>query len=98
MKFLTWTVRLILFIVLLAFAVKNTDLVTLNFYFDLVWRAPLVVVLFGALAIGALFGIAATAGTLMRQRREIVRLRRETRQVASIATREPQAAPPVIDA
>jgi len=98
MKFLTWTVRLILFIALLAFAVKNTDPVTLHFYFDLVWRAPLVVVLFGVLAIGALFGIAATAGTLMRQRREIARLRRETRQVASIAAREPQAAPPVIDA
>jgi putative membrane protein len=98
MKFLTWTVRLILFIVLLAFAVKNTDSITLHFYFDLAWRTPLVVALFGALAIGALFGIAATAGTLMRQRREIARLRRESRHVASIATREPQAAPPVIDA
>jgi uncharacterized integral membrane protein len=31
MRFLTWTVRLILFIVLLAFAVKNTDPVTLHF-------------------------------------------------------------------
>ncbi|MEJ2175002.1 MAG: LapA family protein [bacterium] len=83
---------------MLAFAVKNTDSITLHFYFDLVWRTPLVVALFGALAIGALFGIAATAGTLMRQRREIARLRRESRHVASIATREPQAAPPVIDA
>ncbi|KPK09276.1 MAG: hypothetical protein AMJ64_00890 [Betaproteobacteria bacterium SG8_39] len=98
MRFLTWTVRLILFIVLLAFAVKNTDPVTLQFYFDLAWQAPLVVALFGALAVGALFGIAATAGTLMRQRREIARLRRESRQHAPIAAREPQAAPPVIDA
>ena len=98
MKFFTWTVRLVLFIVLLAFAVKNTDPVTLHFYFDLAWQAPLVVLLFGVLAIGALFGIAATAGTLMRQRREIARLRRESRQVASIAPRESQAAPPVVDA
>ena len=98
MKILTWTVRLILFIVLLAFAVKNTDPVTLNFYYDLAWQAPLVVVLFGVLAIGALIGIAATAGTLMRQRREIARLRREARHVATITAREPQAAPPVIDA
>jgi putative membrane protein len=98
MRFLTWTVRLILFIVLLAFAVKNTDPVTLHFYFDLAWQAPLVVALFGALAIGALFGVAATAGALMRQRREIARLRRASRQLASTAAREPQAAPPVIDA
>jgi|AP12_2_1047962.scaffolds.fasta_scaffold162311_2 putative membrane protein len=98
MRFLTWAVRLILFIVLLAFAVKNTDPVTLHFYLDLAWQGPLVVALFGAVAIGALFGIAATVGTLMRQRREIARLRRELRRGDAIATREPQAAPPVIDA
>jgi len=98
MQFLTWTVRLILFIVLLAFAVKNTDLVTLRFYFDLAWQAPLVVVLFGVLAIGALFGIVATAGALMRQRREITRLRRELRRGASVVTRETPATPPAIDA
>lgn len=99
MQILTWAVRLILFIVLLAFAVKNTDPVTLRFYFDLAWQGPLVLALFGALAIGALFGIAATVGPLMRQRRQIARLRRELRRgESSIATRESQAAPPVIDA
>jgi lipopolysaccharide assembly protein A len=98
MQILTWAVRLILFIVLLAFAVKNTDPVTLRFYFDLAWQGPLVVALFGVLAIGALFGLAATIGPLMRQRREIARLRRELRRGESIAKRESQAAPPVIDA
>jgi len=98
MPLLTWTVRLILFVVLLAFAVKNTDPVTLCFYFDLAWQGPLVVVLFGVLAIGALFGIAATAGKLVRQRREIARLRRELRQGVSMTTRETHAAQPTIDA
>jgi lipopolysaccharide assembly protein A len=98
MPLLTWTVRLILFIVLLAFAVKNTDPVTLRFYFDLAWEGPLVIVLFGVLAIGALLGIAATIGALMRQRREIARLRRELRQGVSMTTRESPAAPPAIDA
>jgi len=97
MRFLTWTVRLILFIVLLAFTVKNTDPVTLHFYFDLAWHGPVVVALFAALALGALFGIAATVGTLMRQRREIARLRREVRQ-APATTRDSQISPPVIDA
>jgi uncharacterized integral membrane protein len=98
MPLLTWTVRLILFIVLLAFAVKNTDLVTLRFYFDLAWEGPLVIVLFGVLAIGAVLGLAATTGTLLRQRREIARLRREQRQGVSLTTRESPAAPPAIDA
>ena len=97
MRFLTWTVRLILFIVLLAFAVKNTDPVTLHFYFDLAWHGPMVVALFAVLALGALFGIAATVGPLMRQRREIARLRREVRQ-APATTRDSQVSPPVIDA
>jgi putative membrane protein len=98
MRFLTWAVRLILFIVLLAFAVKNTDPVTLHFYFDLAWQGPLVVALFAVLALGALFGIAATVGPLMRQRREIARLRREVRHGSQVTTRESQISPPVIDA
>jgi putative membrane protein len=98
MRFLTWAVRLILFIVLLAFAVKNTDPVTLHFYFDLAWQGPLVVALFAVLALGALFGVAATVGPLMRQRREIARLRREVRHSSQSTTRESQISPPVIDA
>jgi lipopolysaccharide assembly protein A len=98
MRFLTWAVRLILFIVLLAFAVKNTDPVTLHFYFDLAWQGPLVVALFSVLALGALFGVAATVGPLMRQRREIARLRREVRQSGQPTTRDSQVSPPVIDA
>jgi len=98
MRFLTWAVRLILFIVLLAFAVKNTDPVTLHFYFDLAWQGPLVVALFAVLALGALFGVAATVGPLMRQRREIARLRRDVRQSGQSTTRESQIPPPVIDA
>lgn len=98
MRILTWAVRLIVFIVFLAFAVRNTDPVTLRFYFDLAWQAPLVVVLFGVLAVGALLGILATLGALMRQRREIARLRREARRQTATSTRATHAAPPPIDA
>jgi len=45
MRFLTWAIRLALFVVLLAFAAKNTESVTLRFYFDLAWQAPLVALL-----------------------------------------------------
>ena len=42
MRVLSWAIRLALFAVLLAFAAKNSDPVTLRFYFDLAWQTPLV--------------------------------------------------------
>jgi putative membrane protein len=79
MRFVTWTVRIALFVLLLAFAARNTTPATLKFYFDLAWEAPLVVLLLAFFAAGALFGLLAALGALLRQRREIGRLRREAR-------------------
>ena len=76
MRVLTWTVRLVVFVLLLAFAAKNVQPVTLRFYFDLALQAPLIVVLFAFFAAGALFGILALVGTLLRQRRELGLLRK----------------------
>ena len=76
MRLLTWAVRLVVFVLLLAFAAKNVQPVTLRFYFDLALQAPLIVVLFAFFAAGALFGILALVGTLLRQRRELGLLRK----------------------
>ncbi len=76
MRLVTWAVRLLVFLLLVAFAAKNVEPVRLRFYFDLVLEAPLVAVLFGFFAAGALFGILALVGTLLRQRREISDLKR----------------------
>jgi len=65
------------FVLLVAFAAKNADNVTLRFYFDLMLQAPLVLVLFGFFAAGALFGMLALIGTLLRQRHEIARLKKQ---------------------
>ncbi|MGA7984149.1 MAG: LapA family protein [Burkholderiales bacterium] len=101
MRIVTWTLRLIIFLFLLAFAAKNIAPVTLNFYFDRSWQAPLVVVLFGFFAAGALFGVMAMVSALLGQRREIQRLRREVRG-HSKATEAARAAAsgrsPVVDA
>jgi len=78
MRLVTWAVRLLVFLLLVAFAAKNVEPVKLRFYFDLVLEAPLVAVLFGFFAGGALFGILALLGTLLRQRREISLLRKKT--------------------
>jgi len=78
MRFVTWAVRLLVFLLLVAFAAKNVEPVRLRFYFDMALEAPLVAVLFAFFAAGALFGILALLGTLLRQRREISDLRRKT--------------------
>jgi uncharacterized integral membrane protein len=75
-RIVTWAIRLAVFLLLVAFAAKNAEPVTLRFYFDLALEAPLVVLLFGFFAAGALFGILALLGAVLRQRREIAALRK----------------------
>ena len=74
MRVLSWTIRCVLFVFLLAFAARNTELVTLRFYFDLTWQAPLVALLLAFFATGALLGLIAMSATYLAQRREIARL------------------------
>ena len=81
MRILTWAVRLVVFLLLVAFAAKNVDPVTLRFYFDLSLRAPLVLVVFGFFALGALFGVAALLGTVLRKRRQIAILQKPSEPV-----------------
>jgi putative membrane protein len=82
-RILTWLVRAAAFLLLLAFAVKNTEPITLRFYFDLAWQAPLVLLLLAFFAAGALVGLAATLTTILRQRRELQQLKREPRGPAA---------------
>jgi uncharacterized integral membrane protein len=77
MRIVTWTIRLFVFLLLIAFAAKNVEPVTLRFYFDLALQAPLVLLLFGFFVLGALFGIAALLATVLRQRREISVLKKQ---------------------
>jgi lipopolysaccharide assembly protein A len=76
MRIVTWTIRVLVFLLLVAFAAKNVEPVTLRFFFDLALQTPLVLALFAFFALGALFGIFALLGTLLRQRREIAQLRK----------------------
>jgi uncharacterized integral membrane protein len=89
MRIVTWTAWLLLFILLLAFAAKNTEPVALRFYFDLTWQAPLVLLLFAFFAAGALLGLIAALGTLLRRRRELLRLRCEARGVSQAPQSHP---------
>jgi uncharacterized integral membrane protein len=73
-SFVAWTA---VFVVVVLFAVKNADPVTLHFYFGAAWETPLVLLLLVSLAAGAVLGVIACLPVLARQRRATVRLRRE---------------------
>ena len=79
LRFIAPIIGLALFLAALGFAVKNSQLVTLHYYLGVMWQAPLVAVLFVAFAIGAAVGVAASFSFLYRQRREILTLKRESR-------------------
>ncbi len=74
-RILTLFAMLIVVVVGILFAVLNADPVVLNYYFGS--RAmPLSLVLVLAMLIGAILGVLACSGVLMRQRRTIHKLRR----------------------
>ena len=84
MRIVTWTIRIVVFLLLAAFAAKNVEPVSLRFYFDLALTAPLIVILLGFFAAGALFGVLALVGTLLRQRREISLLKQQAAPVQAV--------------
>ena len=75
MRYLSGFLKIALFVFLLGFAVKNSELVILRYYFGYQWQVPLVLIILIFLAIGAALGVAACLGYLFRQRRELLRLR-----------------------
>jgi uncharacterized integral membrane protein len=87
MRMLVWIVRLALFLLILGFAVKNTEPVRMRFYLGAEWEAPLIVVMLVVFVVGAAAGVAASLGHLFRQRRELVQARKQLR---AQATEEPR--------
>jgi len=97
MRVLAWTLRIVLFLALFLFALKNTDTVSLRLYFDQVWQAPLILVLLVFFAAGAVIGVLATLATVFRQRREIAQLQRELQSRTREHSPEPAVAHGDID-
>ena len=77
MTAIIWILRIVVFAVLILFAIQNTELVHLKLAADYQWEAPLVVVLLIFFAAGTFLGMLALVGKLYRQGREITRLKRE---------------------
>lgn len=79
MRYLVWLLRIILFIALLGFAVKNDQPVVLRYFFGYEWQVSLVLGLLLFFAVGVGIGVLAVLGNIFRQRREIAALKKELR-------------------
>jgi len=77
MRYLSWFFGIVLFLLALGFAIKNSETVTLHYYLGYQWQAPLVVIILSVFCFGVAVGIAASLGFIFKQRREISKLRRE---------------------
>ena len=69
MRYLLWLLRITLFLILLGFAVKNSDPVSVYYYFGAEWRAPLVFVMLVCVVAGVALGVLAVLGQVFRQLR-----------------------------
>ena len=85
MSVLLWLLRGFLFVILLGLAIKNSSEVELRFFFDAAWQAPLSVVILISLVFGVVLGLLALLPQLIRQRREVSRLRKEVSAVRATA-------------
>lgn len=65
--------KLLVFLLVLGFALKNSHSVVFHSYLGYVWQAPLIVMLGLAFFLGALTGVLALLPTLFRLRREAAR-------------------------
>ena len=79
MRYLSWISRLLFFVLLFGFALKNSDPVTVRFYLGAHWEASLALVVLIFFGIGIAAGVIACFAYIYRQRRDILQLRKELR-------------------
>jgi lipopolysaccharide assembly protein A len=86
MQALVWILRFLIVVILVWFAVKNSQEVVLNGFPDQQLKAPLVFVLLVVFVAGVVIGLLAWIPTVVRQRREIGRLKRAASQQAVVSS------------
>ena len=92
MQTAVWILRFLIVVILVWFAVKNAQVVTIYGLPEQTWQAPLVFILLMVFVGGMLIGLLAWVPTVVRQRREIGRLKKNLAQAPG-AGLAPIAAP-----
>ena len=88
MKLIYLVIKIVIFLIFLLIALGNTQTVPFFYLPGQQLDLPLIVVLFGAFLIGAVFGVLAMFGRLLRLRSENNRLRREVAKSARVTEKD----------
>jgi len=75
MKIIYKLLAFFVFVIFFGFALKNTDEVVLQLYFNYQTKSPLILMLLAFLIVGAIFGVLAMTATVLHYRRELSRLK-----------------------
>ncbi|MDO9026145.1 lipopolysaccharide assembly protein LapA domain-containing protein [Zwartia sp.] len=92
MRYFVWALRLIVFLAVLLFALKNTNPVAVTFFDGLsIPNVPLIVVMLSTFVLGTVFGLLLTVPPALRRRREIARLRKDLERLQTSTSPQGQA-------
>jgi len=92
MRYFVWALRLIVFLAVLLFALKNTNPVAVTFFDGLsIPNVPLIVVMLSTFVLGTVFGLLLTVPPALRRRREIARLRKDLERLQTSNSPQNQA-------
>jgi uncharacterized integral membrane protein len=98
MRYLAWAIKLVIFVLVVLFAYKNTAPVEVVFFDGVFWSdVPLIVVMLVTFVLGALLGVLVMLPSTWRGRREAGRLRKDLNKVQSLVAK-PTATPASTDA
>jgi uncharacterized integral membrane protein len=89
-KIFVWLMRLVVFLAILWLAIKNSDPVDLHFYLDNTWQAPLSAVILLSFVAGIIIGLAVASFMLIRQKRELRRLRKQASAAEAVTETKTQ--------
>jgi len=76
LRYLAWFLRIGIFVVLFVLAARNTEPVVVRFLLGEGWHVPLALALLAAVAVGVALGLLACVPRLVRQRRQLAKLRK----------------------
>ena len=78
MWLLKWVLKAAIFFTLFAFALNNQQDTTVHFFFGTQWRAPQVLVVLSAFAMGVIAGVLGMVPRWWKQRREVTQAKLST--------------------
>ena len=93
MKYFLWLLKAAIFFTLFAFALNNQQDATVHFFFGTQWRAPLVLVVLSAFALGVVVGVLGMVPRWWRHRSAARRAQAAAAQPPAPAAAPAPAAP-----